>query len=698
MKKRFLVTSALPYVNNVPHLGNLVCVISGDVFTRYLKLKDLPVVSVLGTDEHGTTSEIKAREEGLTPRELVDKYFKIHKEIYKWFQCDYICFGRTSDKVNHETTQHIFKKLYENGYIFEQEVEQPYCEHCEMFLADRFIVGKCPYCGYEKARGDQCDNCGKLLDPKDLIEPKCKFCGNPPIWRKTKHLYLDLEKLQPLIEEWFNKKKEKWTINAVTMTEAMLKNGLKPRAITRDLKWGVKVPLKGYENKVFYSWFDAPIGYISIVRANRDDWKDWWLNPREVELVQFMGKDNIPFHTIMFPGMLLGTKENWTTLDRISANEYLNYEGGKFSKSLNRGIFGDTAMETGISSDIWRFYLMINRPEKTDTNFTWRDLQEKVNNELIGNIGNLFYRVLFFLSRYIGNELIVEPRDIGQRELIKEIDELLENIELKKALRRMLELGLIGNKYFQEQEPWKLVKQDKERAKEIIGNLIGLIRDLSILLWPYMPRAMEELWRMMGLSPQKWSNIGEPLKIRLKEIKPLFKKLEDEEIKEYMKRYGGEEMEEKFSRLDLRVAEVLEVRDHPNADKLYILRITLGDQERQLVAGLKTYYKKEELIGKHIIVVVNLKPAMLRGEKSEGMLLAAVHKDKIGLLLAPNSKPGERVFVEDIAYNPAEEITIDEFKEIVLEAKKGKAYYKDKPLKTINEEIIVDRGVEGRIS
>ncbi len=708
-KRKVLVTSALPYVNNVPHLGNLVCVISGDVFTRFLKLKEREVISVLGTDEHGTTTEVKAKEEGLTPKELVDKYFKIHKEIYEWFQCNYSCFGRTSDKANHITTKHIFEKLYENGFIFEKEVEQPFCETCNMFLADRFIIGTCPYCGYEKARGDQCDNCSKLLDPKDLINPMCKFCGSTPIWKKTKHLYLDLEKLQPMIEEWFNKKKEHWSLNAITMTKAMLEQGLKPRAITRDLEWGISVPLKGYEKKVFYSWFDAPIGYISIVRAVREDWKEWWMNPEEVELVQFMGKDNIPFHTTMFPGMLLGTKENWTTLDRISANEYLNYEGGKFSKSLNRGVFGDDAISTGIKSDVWRFYLMINRPEKTDTNFSWRDLQEKVNKELIGNIGNLFHRVLLFYYRNFDHEGEVNPEDIGQLAIIKEVDTLMEEIELKKALRKILEIGVLGNKYFQENKPWELIKENKEETKKVLQNLLGLIRDLSIVLWPFMPATMQELWDIMGIDKQKWKSIGTSFKISLKEPKVLFVKLEDEKINEFLKKYGGGEMEgkeekskemnetEPFSLLDLRVAEVLEVRDHPNADKLYILKIALGDEERQLVAGLKGYYNKEELLGKHLIVVTNLKPAKLRGELSEGMLLAAVSDENVGILMAPNSSPGEKVFVEDIPYSPKSEITIQEFLKVGLRSKDGKAYYKDKPLKTAVEEILVDKNIDGEI-
>ncbi len=698
---KYLITSALPYVNNVPHLGNLVCVISGDVFTRHLKQEKKQVISVLGTDEHGTTSEVKAREEGLTPRQLVDKYFEIHKRVYEWFQCNYTCFGRTSDKENHELTQHIFLKLYENGYIEEKEVEQPYCENCKMFLADRFIIGTCPYCGYEKARGDQCDNCGKLVDPKDLINPKCKFCGKTPVWKKTRHLYLKLDKLQALIEEWFNKKKEKWTVNAITMTEAMLKQGLQPRAITRDLKWGVKVPLKGYEEKVFYSWFDAPIGYISITKKNRTDWEEWWKNPEEVELIQFMGKDNIPFHTTMFPGMLLGTRERWTTLDRISANEYLNYEGGKFSKSLGIGVFGDDAIETGIESDLWRFYLMINRPEKTDTTFNWKDLQEKVNKELIGNIGNLFYRTLFFINKYFDGKITGKPIDIGQESIINETIKLLDDIELKKALRKAMEIGMIGNRYFQEKQPWVLVKQNKEEARQVLINLVGLIRDLSTILWSYMPGKMEELWEMMNIKQQYYEDIGKEVDIEIKNLKPLFTKIEDEDIEKYRKKYGGmKESKDEFSKLDLRVAEVIDVKPHPNADKLYVLRINLGDGERQIVAGLKKYYNPEELKGKRIIVVKNMKPAKLRGEMSQGMLLAVVTKDysKVGVLFVEKSKPGEKVFIEGIDGEAEKEVDIKLIQKLGMKGEKGRATYKGKVLRTSSEEVKIDKEVEGMIS
>ena len=311
--KKILVTSALPFVNNVPHLGNLVCVISADVYTRFLRLKNANVISVLGTDEHGTTSETKAIEEGLTTKELCDKYYKIHKEVYDWFECDFDCFGRTSSKENAQVTIDIFNKLYANGFIVEDSLEQLYCENDKRFLADRFVEGTCPKCNYENARGDQCEQCGSLLNAVELLNPKCKMCKNKPIIKESRHLFIDLPKLQPELEKWINTVQNKWSDNARTMTQAWLKDGLRVRCITRDLKWGISVPLKGYEDKVFYSWFDAPIGYIGITKENNKDWRALW-HDNNVKLVQFMGKDNIPFHTMLFPSFLIGAQDNYTLM------------------------------------------------------------------------------------------------------------------------------------------------------------------------------------------------------------------------------------------------------------------------------------------------------------------------------------------------------------------------------------------------
>jgi methionyl-tRNA synthetase len=454
--KRRLITSALPYVNNVPHLGNLIQVLSADVFARFCRLRGYETLYICGTDEYGTATETKAAEEGVTPRELCDRYHTIHADIYKWFNIGFDKFGRTSTPIQTEITQHLYKKLDENGYVTEKASEQLFCKHCGRFLADRYVRGNCPHCGYTEARGDQCEACGKLLDPTDLKESRCASCGEAPKPETTSHLYIDLPKIKDKLEAWIKEAsvKGEWANNAVQMTAAWIRDGLHERAITRDLKWGIPVPRPGYESKVFYVWFDAPIGYISITgnlaAEEGQDWKTfvdhWWKKAEDVELFQFIGKDNIPFHTVIFPSTLLGSGENWTMLHHMSSTEYLNYESGKFSKTRGIGVFGSDAMETGIPADVWRFYIFYNRPEKADALFTWKDFQEKVNSELIGNLGNLVNRTLSFVSRYYdGNIPEAEAASSLSwdevRRLEKDISARLERAELRDAFRLIFELS-----------------------------------------------------------------------------------------------------------------------------------------------------------------------------------------------------------------------------------------------------------------
>jgi len=698
-EEKILVTSALPYVNNIPHLGTLICVLSADVYTRYLRLRKKNVVSVLGTDEHGTTAEVKALEEGITPKQLVDKYFKIHTEIYNWFGCDYDCYGRTSSKQNHEISQDIFLKLYKNGYIKEDELEQVYCKKCEKFLADRFVGGTCPHCKYEHARGDQCENCGKLLDAVELLNPKCSVCGLKPEIRKSKHLFIDLPKLEPELRKWIKKTEHNWSENAKTMAYGWLKEGIRPRCITRDLKWGVPVPLKGYEHKVFYSWFDAPIGYISITAEAKKDWRDWW-HSKDVRLVQFMGKDNIPFHTIMFPAFLIGAKDNYTLLDSISVNEFLNYETGQFSKSRHQGVFGNDAKEIGIPADVWRYYLMINRPEKNDTQFLWDDFQEKLNNELVANIGNFVNRTITFTNRFfdgVAPKLLKKDLDLKNR--YNDVAKLFDGIELKKGLKEIMNFSRTANQYFQENEPWKLIKEDKKKAENVIANLLLLTKDLSILIEPYLPETSREIQRQLNVKNLSWSDLGTGLSAghKINKEKLLFTKLEDEEVKAFKEKFSGKKKpkESPFSKLNLKVAKVLDVKQHPNAEKLLVMQIDIGEK-RQLVAGLKPYYSFDELKGKKIIVVSNLQPAKLRGEDSQGMLLAAQEGEKVGVLFVEKAKPGERVLID--GSKPGEkEITFNEFLEIKLEAKNGKAFFEGKVMKAGSEEVRVDKDLSGDI-
>ncbi|MFA6072544.1 MAG: methionine--tRNA ligase [Candidatus Woesearchaeota archaeon] len=764
-KNKTLITSALPYVNNVPHLGTMVCIISADVYARFLRMKGVDVISVLGTDEHGTTTESIAMKMNLTPKEATDHFFKIHKEVYEWFLCSFDCFGRTTSKENIEITQDIFLKLYKNGFIVEKEEEQMYDVEAQKFLSDRFIEGECPHCSFNDARGDQCDNCGKLLNPTELVNPRSKLTGSKPVIRKTKHLYIKLNELQPKIEEFFSKRADKWSDNANMTTKAWLDEGLKERAITRDLKWGIPVPLEGYEDKVFYVWFDAPIGYIAITKEFREDWKDFWHNPTNVRLVQFMGKDNTPFHSILFPASLIGANDNYTLVDTLNVNEYMNYDGDKFSKSRGIGVFGDDAMATGIGPDEWRYYLMINRPEKTDTNFTWGDLQEKINNELAGNLGNLVNRALTFIERFNEGQIgqITEP--LVYDEDVEQIIESYSQIELKKALKQVMLLSKKANQYFQEQAPWQTIKTDKSKALNSLAVLANMIKDLSILIYPVMPGVAEKMQEQLGM--EKNFNLSE-LKVPLHnhtigKSAVIFKKLEDDEVVKLKSKYGGVQedklnagvanttkknndnkykkensqlkkdisnktVKDKFndvkdvesnksndksnndvdddknkdkldnsdiiSKIDLRVAKIISVEKHPKADKLYIEHLDIAGVERTIVSGLVPHYAIDELVGKNIVLVYNLKPAELRGVLSVGMLLAAGQDGKVGVLHCPDMNSGDKITFKGIKSVPANEITVDDFFKTMIEAKEGKVFIDGHEFEG---NILIDKNLEGKV-
>ena len=664
MKKR-LVTSALPYVNNIPHLGNLTQVLSADVFARFCRSKGYETLYICGTDEYGTASETRALQEGVSPRELCDHYHAIHRDIYKWFNISFDYFGRTSTPLQTEIVQHIFNEVDRNGYISEKETEQLYCPECKRFLADRYVSGTCPHCGYEGARGDQCDKCGTLLDPTELIDPKCSVCGHTPIVKKTKHLYINLPKALPLLEKWMAKASVDgfWAKNAVQITNSWIRDGLQERCITRDLKWGIPVPKEGFEDKVFYVWFDAPIGYISITANATENWEYWWRDPENTELFQFIGKDNIPFHTVIFPSSLLATGEKWTMLHHMSSTEYLNYEGGKFSKSRGIGIFGNDVQETGIPADVWRFYMFYNRPEKQDFTFTWKDFQEKINKELIGNLSNLVNRTLTFVKRFfdsnLGEGVLDEDlkKDILEKEA--EITAFLERADERDALRAIFALSDIGNRAFQASEPWKLRNEDPEKAKAILRTLVYLIRDLGVMVTPYMPSTGEKILSFVSSTSSTWNDIGKfEGELKVGEISLLFEKLEDKRVEELRERYSGSQKEREEKKVEegpkenkkekknnkdegkmdetksllenwankviLKVSKIVECEKHPEGDKLYILKLDCGEEEpRQIVSSIVPYYSKEELMGRNIVLVSNLKPANFRGVKSYGMLLAA---------------------------------------------------------------------------
>jgi methionyl-tRNA synthetase len=730
MKKKRLITSALPYVNNIPHLGNLIQVLSADVFARFCRLKGYETLYVCGTDEYGTATETKALEEGVSPKELCDRYYTVHSDIYSWFNINFDYFGRTSTEWQTTIVQDIFNKVDAAGYISEKTIEQLYCASCDRFLADRFVRGTCPHCGYSDARGDQCEDCGKLLDPTELVEPRCGVCGKKPELKSTRHLYLDLPKVLPRLEAWIDKASVEgfWARNAVQMTRSWIRDGLKERCITRDLKWGIPVPKKGFENKVFYVWFDAPIGYISITANLTEEWEAWWKNNDEVDLFQFIGKDNIPFHTVIFPSSLIASGDDWTLLHHMSSTEYLNYESGKFSKSKGVGVFGTDAKDTGIPADVWRFYIFYNRPEKSDALFTWSDFQEKVNGELIGNLGNLVNRSLTFVNRFYNGALPEGEVDGKMVEEIRnreaEITAHFERAELRDAFRKIFALSSYGNKSFQEAEPWKMVKSDPESAATLLKTLVYLVRDLAVMVEPFIPETSSKILGFLELQPVDWSSLADFQGLEtIKKPEILFEKLENDQISALRERFSGsqkeraerekesENMEEKEEKkeqqeislsrrfeeqVDLRVAKIVDVQRHPEADKLYIEKILLGEEERTIVSGLVPYYTEEELLGHNIILVYNLKPAKLRGVKSEGMLLAADDENapegerKVEVLFADWAEPGDRVHLTGSPVPEGEgpsRLTVDAFFTIPVSVKEGLVQIDGSVLKVAGESL-----------
>ncbi len=732
MKTKKLITSALPYVNNVPHLGNLIQVLSADVFARFCRSSGYETMYVCGTDEYGTATETRALEEGISPKELCDRYFTIHDEIYKWFNISFDKFGRTSTPEQTAIVQDIFKKLDDAGYIKEKTDTQLFCDSCDRFLADRFIRGTCPSCDYPEARGDQCENCGKLLDPADLVEPKCGTCGATPSPRDTTHLYIDLPAILPKLEAWMEKRSVDgfWARNAIQMTKSWIRDGLHERAITRDLKWGIPVPRKGFEEKVFYVWFDAPIGYISITATLVDEWEKWWKNPDEVELFQFIGKDNIPFHTVVFPSSLLGSGDKWTMLHHMSSSEYLNYEDGKFSKSAGVGVFGSDAMETGIPADVWRFYIFYNRPEKSDNQFTWKDFQEKVNSELIGNLANLVNRTLTFYSKNFGETIpVIEGNadfNLKVKSCIDEISGHLERAELRDGFRKLFLLSSFGNKTFQEAEPWKYFKTEPEKVMPLLKDLLYLVRDLAILAEPYIPGTAARIASFYGNPSMEWKDLGKRddlTTVGKPEI--LFKKLENDEIDGFRQKFSGSQkeraanekklaeaevvestLEEQFrSSVSLRVAKITGIERHPEADKLYIETISLGEEERQIVSGLVPHYTEEELLGHNIILVANLKPAKLRGVKSMGMLLAADGPGTDGetvvdVLFADHCEPGTAVVLSGDEGRELEEpkrIKVDKFFDIPIHVAGGVVRVGDTPLVCGGKPLTASKVSEGEV-
>ena len=766
---RKLITSALPYVNNIPHLGNLIQMLSGDVFARFCRLRGYDTLYICGTDEYGTATETRAIEEKKTPRELCDYYYNEHVKIYDWFHIDFDKFGRTSNVECAEITKSLFLNLDKNGYIKEHTIKQLYCPHCKMFLADRYVDGTCPKCSSEGARGDQCDKCGSLLDPTELINPKCHTCGSTPLVKETKHLYIDLPSISKNLYSWMDKasKEGRWSDNSINITKAWIRDGLNERAITRDLKWGIPVPKEGYEDKVFYVWFNAPIGYMSItkqlanelLKAGKEtfDWKSWWLpeeskegkNLPPVELFQFIGKDNIPFHTVIFPCTLLGSGHNYTKLFHMSSTEYLNYEDGKFSKSLGVGVFGTDAIESGIPSDAWRFYIFYNRPEKQDFQFTWKDFMEKMNSELIGNLGNLVNRTVLFVQKYYNSKI---PQGIYDEDLWKKVirieDVITDNLEwanLKDAFHLCFEISDICNKKFQETEPWKTRVTEPQKAENLIFNLCYVIKDLMIMMNPYMPVYTQKVMSWFGKSireskvgfPVKegldWSDLGKTEGLdEIGESEIIFKPMDQKTMLSFREKFNGkqnknsasenqgksqkkskkektalppEEQCEFFNKnIELKVAKILKIENNPEAEKLYIETLDDGSgKERIIQSGLREFLSPEELIGKNVIIVSNLQSRKIRGVESRGMLLAASFKDGekecVEVLQAPWAKPGDKVVLEGESTSNEEKLEIsgDEFFKVQIKAQNHNVQIAGKNLSVSGTNLKIEKASEAEI-
>lgn len=675
--KNILVTSALPYVNNYPHLGNIIgAVLSADVYARYSRQRLRNTLYVCGTDEYGTATETKAQQEKLTPRQICDKYHTLHKEVYDWFDIHFDVFGRTSTERQTEIVQEIFWDVYNNGYVTRDAIVQLFCEKvCHRFLADRYVNGTCPNCGYDDARGDQCDACGHMLNPEELIRPKCATCRNPPVPRSTEHLFIDLPKIEGRLKTWAEEAavKGRWTPNAKSMTETWFRDGLKPRCITRDLKWGVPVPLEGFKDKVFYVWFDAPIGYPSITASLcGDKWREWWIpeEGKDVQLIQFMGKDNVPFHTIVFPSSLLATGKKWTMLHHISTTEYLNYESGKFSKSRGIGVFGNDARESGIPSEVWRYYLILNRPEGSDSVFAWEDLAVKNNDELIKTLGNYINRTVTFLDKFFDGVVPEMVRDEENDEFVKMINvelkdyiDALDKVSLKAGLKKAMAIASLGNLYLQRKQPWKLIKDGNRVAAgsslTFSANLCVLV---TVVLEPFLgTKFSKKVYKQLGLEykplvnnvipdtfePTTWVKPGQ------KCGKPaiLFTALTKDQIETFRNRYGGKQDtggdkddSRKFT-LDLRVGKIVEISDHPESERLFVAKVDIGETEpRSVVAGLRDFYKAEELRGVKVVLVCNLAPATLAGIESQGMVLTAEKKKAVKILcVGDGAEIGDRI-------------------------------------------------------
>lgn len=654
--KRYLITSALPYANGPVHIGHLAGVyIPSDIYARYLRLKGEDVISVCGSDEHGVPITIKARQMGITPQEVVDKYNAIIKDSFMRFGMSFDIYSRTSSKVHHETASEFFRNLYDKGEFVEKTTEQYYDEEAKTFLADRYIMGTCPHCSNENAYGDQCEKCGTTLNATDLINPRSTVSGSKPVLRETSHWFLPLDKYEPFLKKWILEDHKEWKSNVYGQCKSWIDMGLQPRAVSRDLDWGVPVPIEGANGKVLYVWFDAPIGYISATKELTPDWEKYWKS-EDTRLVHFIGKDNIVFHCIVFPGMLKA-EGSYILPDNVPANEFLNLEGDKISTSRNWAVWLHEYLEDFPGKeDVLRYVLCANAPETKDNDFTWKDYQTRNNSELVAIYGNFVNRALVLTQKYYESVVpaIGELTDFDRETLAeipvlrKKVEESIENFRFREALKEAMNIARLGNKYLADTEPWKVIKTDPERVKTIMNISLQIAANLAVVFEPFMPFTSEKLLKMLNLGKPGWDMLGRADILAaghtLGEPSLLFDKIEDDAIEKQLEKLANTKKANEikatpvapqreavsyddFSKMDIRVGTILEAERVPKTDKLLKLTIDTGIDKRTVVSGIAGYFTPEQAIGKKVSMLVNLEPRKIRGIESHGMILMAQDAD-----------------------------------------------------------------------
>jgi len=665
--KRHLVTSALPYANGPIHIGHLAGVyVPSDIYTRYLRMRGEDVISICGSDEHGVPITLKARKEGITPQEVVDRYHELNKKAFADFGIAFDIYSRTSNRIHYETASQFFRKLYDQGEFVEKTASQYYDEEAGCFLADRYITGTCPYCGNENAYGDQCEKCGTSLSPTDLINPKSTISGSAPVMRDTLHWYLPLDKYEPWIRKWILEEHTEWKTNVYGQCKSWLDQGLQPRAVSRDLDWGVPVPVEGAEGKVLYVWFDAPIGYISATRELTPDWEKYWKDP-ETRMVHFIGKDNIVFHCIIFPAMLKA-EGSYILPDNVPANEFLNLENDKISTSRNWAVWlHEYLQDFPGKQDSLRYALCASAPETKDNDFTWKEFQARNNNELVAILGNFVNRTLVLTANYYKGTVPVQGvMNDYDKETVKSIMTCRENTEsnleafrFRQALAEAMNLARLGNKYLADTEPWKVVKTDPERVKTIMYVSLQITANLAILLEPFLPFSMDRLRGWLGIAGLHWDAAG-----RSDLLSPghtvssgelLFSKIDDADIEKQIQKLldtkkanqnatapvlpQKEDVSfDEFTRMDIRTATILEAEKVAKTTKLIKLKVDTGIDVRTIVSGIAEHFTADELPGKNISVIVNLAPRTIKGIESKGMVLLAEDENGKLVFVTPEKK------------------------------------------------------------